>query len=38
MERAMLGVDEMNQTGAMRLYSKVGFTVKTRHLSYLRRL
>jgi mycothiol synthase len=38
MARAMLGVDEMNQTGAMRLYAKVGFAVKTRFIAYQKAL
>jgi ribosomal protein S18 acetylase RimI-like enzyme len=33
---ARLGVDEMNHTGAVPLYAKVGFRVATRYLAYVK--
>ncbi|MFP3897954.1 MAG: GNAT family N-acetyltransferase [Dehalococcoidia bacterium] len=38
MTRAMLGVDDYNPTKAIKLYEKVGFTVKKKGLTYEREL
>ena len=38
MAEVELGVDDLNQTGAMKLYEKVGFKVIRKDLTYLKRL
>ena len=38
MTKAMLGVDDYNPTGAIKLYEKVGFAVKKKGLTYEREL
>jgi mycothiol synthase len=38
MARAILGVDDDNPTRAIRLYEKVGFRIKTKHLTFQRGL
>jgi mycothiol synthase len=35
LDEAVLGVDEMNQTGALRIYERFGFGVKSRNVAYL---
>jgi mycothiol synthase len=38
MDEAVLGVDAMNETGALRLYEKTGFEFKSRYRAYLKTL
>jgi ribosomal protein S18 acetylase RimI-like enzyme len=34
MTKAMLDVDDLNETGALRLYEKIGFKVLEKYLTY----